>query len=105
MSEHTKGPWSLVIGEHGDRHSRTVVCASPFRKIARINIEGSLRPLPSDEANARLIAAAPDMLSALIEAEACMSIVEPRSDKAEYLRILDVVRAAIGRARGVSSDK
>ncbi|MET3481501.1 hypothetical protein [Methylobacterium sp. 1973] len=33
--------------------------------------------------------------SALVEAEACMSIVAPRSDKAEYLRILGVVRAAL----------
>lgn len=33
--------------------------------------------------------------AALDEAEACMSIVEPRSDKAEYVRILGVVRAAL----------
>jgi len=49
-------------------------------------------------ANARLFFAAPDMLDALRQAEACMSIVEPRSDKAEYLRILGVVRAAIAKA-------
>lgn len=40
------------------------------------------------------------ILKALREAEACMSIVEPRSDKAEYLRILGVVRAAIASAEG-----
>ena len=32
---------------------------------------------------------------ALDQAEAVLSIVEPRSDKAEYLRILGVVRAAL----------
>ena len=37
--------------------------------------------------------------TALEEAEACMSIVEPRSDKAEYIRILGVVRDAIGMER------
>jgi Lar family restriction alleviation protein len=37
---------------------------------------------------------------ALTQAEACMSIVEPRSDKAEYLRILGVVRAALASAAG-----
>lgn len=42
-------------------------------------------------------------LDALRQAEACMSIVEPRSDKAEYLRILGVVRKAIARAEGRSS--
>lgn len=36
-----------------------------------------------------------EMREALDEVEACMSIVEPRSDKREYLRILDVVRAAL----------
>jgi hypothetical protein len=35
------------------------------------------------------------MRDALTQAEACMSIVEPRSDKAEYLRILGVIRAAL----------
>src|SRR6185312_14268106 len=32
---------------------------------------------------------------ALDQAEAVLSIVEPRSDKAEYLRVLGVVRAAL----------
>ena len=32
---------------------------------------------------------------ALAQAEACMTIVEPRSDKAEYLRILGVMRAVL----------
>jgi hypothetical protein len=46
-------------------------------------------------ANANAIAQVPTMIEALIQAEACMSIVEPRSDKAEYLRILGVVREAL----------
>ena len=40
------------------------------------------------------------MLAAMEQAEAIMSIVEPRSDKAEYLRILGVVREAIAVAKG-----
>lgn len=35
------------------------------------------------------------LAEALDEAEACMSIVEPRSDKAEYLRILGVIRTTL----------
>ncbi|WP_286964651.1 hypothetical protein [Methylobacterium sp.] len=35
------------------------------------------------------------MRDALDQAEACLSIVAPRSDKAEYLRTLGVVRAAL----------
>ena len=34
--------------------------------------------------------------AALEEAGAVFSIVEPRSDKAEYLRVLGVVRTALG---------
>ena len=39
-----------------------------------------------------------ELEAALTQAEACMAIVEPRSDKAEYLRILGVVRAALAKA-------
>ena len=35
------------------------------------------------------------MREALEQAEACMAIVEPRSDKAEYVRILGVIRTAL----------
>lgn len=51
-------------------------------------------------ANARLIAAAPVLLTALVEAEAVLSIVEPRSHKAEYLSALATVRTAIAQASG-----
>ena len=46
-------------------------------------------------ARAQVEAECEKMRAALNQAEACMSIVEPRSDKAEYLRILGVVRAAL----------
>ena len=39
------------------------------------------------------------LVDALIQAEACMSIVVPRSDMAEYRRILGVVRAALAAYR------
>jgi hypothetical protein len=41
------------------------------------------------------LARAERMEKALVEAEACMSIVAPRSNMAEYLRILWVVRSAL----------
>lgn len=52
------------------------------------------------ESDARLVAAAPTMLAALVYAEAVLSIVEPRSDKAEYLRCLEQVRSALAKAKG-----
>lgn len=39
-----------------------------------------------------------EMRDALEQTEACMSIVEPRSDAAEYRRILGVIRAALSPA-------
>ncbi len=51
--------------------------------------ESDLAALPAEQRYVGVIKAA------LTQAEACMSIVEPRSDKAEYLRILGVVRDAL----------
>jgi hypothetical protein len=56
------------------------------------------RPRYECEANARLIAAAPEMLDALREAETVLMIVEPRSHKAEYIFALGKVRDAIAKA-------
>lgn len=56
------------------------------------------------EANAAFIVRAcnahDELLAACGNAEAVMSIVEPRSDKAEYLACLAQLRAAISKARG-----
>lgn len=50
------------------------------------------------EADIRLIASAPELLDTLTHAEAVMSIVEPRSEKAQYLHCLNRIRAAIAKA-------
>lgn len=65
----------------------------PFIAAARNAVPRLLDTIAADRAEiARL-------RKALDEAEACMSIVEPRSDKAEYLRILGVVRDALKEPR------
>lgn len=46
----------------------------------------------------RLSAEVEALRAALDAAEACLSIVEPRTDRAEYMRTLGVVRAALSRA-------
>lgn len=53
----------------------------------------------SHASNMALIA---ELVEALDQAEACMSIVEPRSDTKEYVRILGVIRAALERAKSQS---
>lgn len=64
MSEHTKGPW------HIDPNSNTVYVAPGFdKRIADVRGWGWLGDKPNgaeeQDANARLIAAAPDLLEAL----------------------------------------
>jgi hypothetical protein len=61
MSKHTKGPWESHNGEVTTQQ----VNGRSFRRIAAVQDYG-MGSLPEvDEANARLIAAAPDLLEAL----------------------------------------
>lgn len=89
-TKHTPGPWRRVdcyiyggppgTGSH-------VADASPFGPMADAGVA---------DANARLIAAAPDLLAAL---EALMHTTE---DDLHYLDVCQRARAAIRKARGES---
>lgn len=87
---HTPGPWEFdgvcQIFEAKRTYMRVAFLPSDHAEYA------------SSKANGRLIAAAPELVSALEDAEAVMSIVEPRSDKSEYIRVLGVIRSALIRA-------
>lgn len=99
MASHTPGPWVLgecrrmTVGGFGfpvaDKDGNTPAFVASWRDNAAE--EGS--------ANARLIAAAPDMLAALKAAERWMSGEGIATDA------LDMVRAAIARAEGRTSDE
>ncbi|MDC7800258.1 hypothetical protein PQS91_10405 [Stenotrophomonas geniculata] len=99
MSKHTPGPWS--VGEDGDMiwasdldHRPVLVANVPFTRDPRV------------EADARLIAAAPELLDALIEAVECGMV--PISSAKEggasafsaQVRCADRIRAAIAKATG-----
>jgi len=62
MGNHTPGPWTvrtrLVV-----EHDRAVYCGA--RRIASVPHPDRLEPSPENDANARLIAAAPELLEAL----------------------------------------
>lgn len=94
---HTPGPWKAFKIENPGRSAAAYYIwgRKSGRAVAHIK-NSTVLPL---EANALLIAAAPDLLDALVQAEACMSIVQPRSNKAEYLRILGVARAALAKVK------
>ena len=72
MNAHTPGPWTLKLGKYGSPHVIEWAPGKTYGQIAQVNTP-SFQELPeaktADEVatNARLLAAAPDLLSALRE--------------------------------------
>ena len=100
---HTPGAWRLTAG------NATEVMAG-LTPVARARCGGmtGIR-LAEAEANARLIAAAPDLLAALIRASGILadfshacSVSETEGDEDPDVQALEIVRAAITRATGAA---
>lgn len=91
MDKHTPGPWVLEAG-------RNIKTSSGTFYISYGREERTGRPYFSDfcelDANAALIAAAPDMLDALKQ------IIEDIEDRGITQASINKARAAIGRATG-----
>lgn len=103
-------PWNWEVHDHSmatlcgggeDAIIGQIMCVGPCPACSERNKDAGWRwgscTTPS-WAEARLIAAAPELLATCDNAEAVMSIVEPRSDKAEYLKALAQLRAAVAKA-------
>jgi hypothetical protein len=75
--KHTKGPWFNYIAPHGTRH--ILPCSEPTLGTVQIcTFNGSsYRKHDETEANAQLIAAAPDLLAAAIAALSIIQIERP----------------------------
>ena len=108
MSEvkHTPGPWEVIIDDDGNPLSgRPMVAATPELDCAIVHWDGFVQPYwrsargdKEIHANARLIAAAPDLLEAL---ERCLNFIEnSESEMGETLPCGEYARAAIARAKG-----
>lgn len=99
MSKHTPGPWRQF--EH---NGNVMVCAGPSH-LATVAIGGAMDE-SSDRANARLIAAAPELLDALrtiLEYAECYDDAGPRAagwQSAELRADIEAARAAIAKAEG-----
>lgn len=108
MSAHTPGPWSVF------NHSwcETSVIAIGFdHSICLLDInhateESQEADEAQMEANARLIAAAPELLEALKEALACGMVPVSSANEggavmySEHVRVADMIRAAVAKAEG-----
>lgn len=76
MSHFTPGPWELTVRDHIGSY---VIQDDANRIVAETRPPGNIRATGSEEANARLIAAAPDLLAACAMAiQAIMGMDLPR---------------------------
>jgi hypothetical protein len=99
QSKHTPGPWQhqLIAGPYHQQ----ILCKPDCRQIAMVRHWPDLDGFNSDEsiaetdANARLIAAAPELLEALVELG---YYVETYCNTVDASGYLDSARAAISRA-------
>ena len=93
MAEHTPGPWRVPNSIPTD-----VVDSAHNRWIADCKVSVNGPPKEEQEANARLIAASPDLLAA------CEWIVQPDhaiGSNAEFKeKATEIARAAIAKAKG-----
>ena len=114
MSKHTPGPWALEsvdtrcgschkIGPFPSAGVRSEVHACVYADQMRLGIDDRNPVAAELLANARLIAAAPELLEALVQLEEAFCSVGPgmtREDREDSRAALIAARAAIAKARG-----
>ena len=104
MSKYTPGPWSVADLPHAvvvqtESPSKSKYGASRYAAIGGFD-RGNPEQLAEALANARLIAASPELLDAL---DALLSACELPGDHCEIEQALPKARAAIAKATGEQS--
>ena len=103
MSEHTPGPWSIGPTEGiGQRGRLYVVDAAGVRvadcEAEKVSERRFARSMSEDASNARLVAAAPDLLAVLEEiAEGC------GHERCHVAKWITKARRAVAKATGTKS--
>lgn len=98
MSKHTPGPWEIEHAEDIDLPNHVGISADKHSLLAQVvwKMEDDERS-PHCEANARLIAAAPDLLDALKTAK---WMLERDYIDDQKMRVIEKCDAAIAKATG-----
>jgi hypothetical protein len=104
--EHTPGPWDWFTRRTDSKERTEPDCET--RHIVGANGQGFAFTVglfhDEDEANARLIAAAPELLALAVRCESWLTSVEDdaiaRGDGREYSQFVHDLRAAIAKATG-----
>ena len=97
-TKHTPGPWGLHAGD-----PCLVIAIKPYREISSMETD---QPIASkeDRANARLIAAAPELLAALKEIiadhEQRMRLYSQQECQENRVRVMELAEVAISKAEG-----
>ena len=95
MATHTPGPWTL---HPTTIHPAVRSVGTPDAGPRRICTVGSMNGNPVDKANARLIAAAPELLEALKLAAHCLQWHAAQHPAGMDCKALEDARAAIAKA-------
>ena len=93
--QHTPGPWN--VGDDSPNDYEGPIIDTRDRAVAVITIDHETESTPEDRANARLIAAAPELLAALIELE---QFTDHEARPLASVKLYAQARAAIAKATG-----
>lgn len=108
MSGHTPGPWRVGEAIKDGRHGGVLTCihADDWQELATVAtwMEGDDMPEPSGEANARLIAASPDLLEALRRLTGAADDAAYSANIGMMDDAITAARAAIARATGEGNE-
>ncbi len=96
MSKHTPGPWHATVPPSSDIHFIRNIDSDDAGQIAKVRV-GPVLEQAEALANARLIAAAPDLLEAL---ECLQEWVDNCFQEYSDAEVCSVARAAIAKAEG-----
>lgn len=98
MNKHTPGPWTAVSDPLHFNSLTTIIAGNVSGGIPQVRIDvGGKSDIAELEANARLIAAAPNLLEAL---EALVRGMFDGPDESDAVMLVTNARAAIAKARG-----
>ena len=98
MSKHTQGPWEIVGSTHvwSPSAKANIASASALRTIRYVGYAPpEIGDLAEVAANARLIAAAPDLLAAC---ESALKPIDYNCGNVEQMALRNLLRAAIAKA-------
>ena len=107
QNKHTPGPWASNRSVFSSSATTEIHIGNPSHTCAVVYIDNLGKHKEEQEANARLIAAAPDMLAALSAYVAAINGLSRQQVEECPFAVIDCVhaaRAAIAKATGATQD-